>query len=129
MLRLHPAMVGKSTESAKVAKRWPIDFAFRLCQLWGTGCVRRNGVNINVSVDCTPDEARRFLGLPDVTKVNEVYVDALTNAMQGVGSFDQLQEMAKSVAPMGQFGLKLFQQMMESGVAMSGMGGSSPKKD
>ncbi len=86
-------------------------------------------MNINVSVDCTPEEARRFLGLPDVTKANEVYVDALTKAMQGVGSFDQLQEMSKSVAPMGQFGLKLFQQMMESGVAMSGMGGTPPKKD
>lgn len=91
--------------------------------------MRRSGVNINVSVDCTPEEARRFLGLPDVTKANEIYVDALANAMQGVGSFDQLQEMAKSIAPMGQFGLKLFQQMMESGAAMSGMGGTSPKKD
>lgn len=86
-------------------------------------------MNINVSVDCTPEEARRFLGLPDVTRANEVYVDALTRAMQGVGSFDQMQEMAKSIAPMGQFGLKLFQQMMESGAAMSGMAGGSPKKD
>ncbi len=86
-------------------------------------------MNINVSVDCSPEEARRFLGLPDVTKANEVYVEALTNAMQGVGSLDQLQEIAKSITPMGQFGLKMFQQMMESGVAMSGMGNSSPKKD
>ena len=86
-------------------------------------------MNINVSVDCTPDEARRFLGLPDVTKANEAYVDALTKAMQGVGSFEQMQEMAKSMAPMGQFGLKLFQQLMESGAAMSGMGSASSKKD
>lgn len=86
-------------------------------------------MNINVSVDCTPEEARRFLGLPDVTKANEVYVEALTNAMRGVGSFEQLQEMAKSVAPMGQFGLKLFQQMMEGGAAMSGMAGGGAKKD
>lgn len=87
-------------------------------------------MNINVSVDCTPEEARRFLGLPDVTKANEVYVDALTKAMQGVGSIEQMQEMAKSIAPMGQFGLNLFQQMMETGVAMSGMaGGGGAKKD
>jgi len=87
-------------------------------------------VNINVSVDCTPEEARRFLGLPDVTRANEIYVDALTKAMQGVGSFEQMQEMAKSIAPMGQFGLKLFQQMMESGAAMSGMaGGRGAKKE
>jgi hypothetical protein len=88
-----------------------------------------NGVNINVSVDCTPEEARRFLGLPDVTRVNEAYVDAMAQAMQGAGSFEQMQEMAKSVAPMGQFGLKLFQQMMESGAAMSGLAGGTAKKD
>lgn len=86
-----------------------------------------NGVNINVSVDCTPEEARRFLGLPDVTKANEVYVESLTRAMQGVGSFEQLQEMVKSVAPMGQMGLKMFQQMLEGGAMMSGMGGSAKK--
>lgn len=81
-------------------------------------------MKVNVEVECSPEEARRFLGLPDVTKANEVYVDAITNAMQGVGSFDQLNEMAKQIAPMGQFGLKLFQQLMESGAqfAMSGAG-------
>ncbi len=85
-------------------------------------------MKVNVEVDCSPEEARRFLGLPDVTKANEVYVDALTNALQGVGSFDQLQEMAKQIAPMGQFGLKLFQQFMDSSVAMGGLGGGSGSK-
>lgn len=85
-------------------------------------------MKVNVEVDCTPEEARRFLGLPDVTKANEVYVDALTNALKGVGSFDQLQEMAKQIAPMGQFGLKLFQQFMDSSVAMGGLGGGSSSK-
>lgn len=86
-------------------------------------------MNINVSVDCTPEEARRFLGLPDVSKANEVYVEAMTKAMQGVGSFEQMQELSRSIAPMGQFGLKLFQQMMDSGVAMSGAAAGTAKKD
>ena len=84
-------------------------------------------MKVNVEVDCTPEEARRFLGLPDVTRANEVYVDALANAMKGVGSFEQMQEMMKQAAPMGEFGLKLFQQMIESGVKMSGMGPGSTK--
>ena len=104
-----------------------IAFAAGMCQLRCFVTQVENGVNINVSVDCTPEEARRFLGLPDVTKANEVYVEALTKAMKGVGSIEQLQEMTKSIAPMGEFGLKLFQQMMESGAAMSGMGGGSKK--
>lgn len=86
-------------------------------------------MKVNVEVECSPEEARRFLGLPDVTKANEVYVEAITNAMQGAGSFDQLQELTKQIAPMGQFGLKLFQQFLENGVAMamSGAGGSTDK--
>lgn len=74
-------------------------------------------MKVNVEIDCTPEEARRFLGLPDVSKANDVYVDAVAKAMKGVGSIDQLQAMAKQVAPMGEFGLKLFQQFMDAGVS------------
>jgi len=76
-------------------------------------------MKVHVEVDCTPDEARRFLGLPDVSKANDVYVDAVTSAMKGVGNFDQLQAMAKQVAPMGEIGLKMFQQFMESAATKS----------
>ncbi|WP_288417305.1 DUF6489 family protein [uncultured Novosphingobium sp.] len=76
-------------------------------------------MKINVEVDCSPEEARRFLGLPDVTKANEIYVDSIAKAMQGVGTVDQMQEVAKQIAPMGQMGLKLFQQILEGGAAMA----------
>lgn len=77
-------------------------------------------MKVNVEVDCTPEEARRFLGLPDVSEANAVYMDALANAMKGVGSIEQLQEYAKQLAPMGQMGMKIFQQFLDSGSAMSG---------
>lgn len=77
-------------------------------------------MKVHVEVDCTPDEARKFLGLPDVSKANEAYVDAMSKAMQGVGSIEQLQDYAKTLAPMGQMGLKLFQQFIESGGAFGG---------
>ncbi len=77
-------------------------------------------MKVNVEIDCTPEEARRFLGLPDVTKANDVYVDAISKAMKGVGNIDQLQEMAKQVAPMGEFGMKLFQQFIEGGMGSKG---------
>lgn len=83
-------------------------------------------MKVNVEIDCTPEEARRFLGLPDVSEANAVYVDAMMKAMKGVGSVEQLQEYAKQLAPMSQMGLKLFQQFLESGAAM---GGASRKKD
>lgn len=86
-------------------------------------------MKVNFEIDCTPEEARRFLGLPDVSKANDVYVDAIAKAMKGVSSLDQLQDYAKQIAPMGEMGLKLFQQFMTqgAGAAMSGFG--SKKKD
>lgn len=76
-------------------------------------------MKVNVEVDCTPEEARRFLGLPDVTRANEAYVDAVLKTMQGVGNLEQLQQVTRQFAPMGELGLKLFQQFMEG----SGLGG------
>lgn len=73
-------------------------------------------MKVNVEIDCTPDEARRFLGLPDVSKANEIYVESITKAMQGVGNLEQLQEYAKQLAPMGQMGMQMFQQFLASGI-------------
>lgn len=85
-------------------------------------------MKVNVEIDCTPEEARRFLGLPDVTKANDVYVDAISKAMKGVGNIDQLQEMAKQVAPMGEIGMKLFQQFIDGGMG-GGMGSKGKKPE
>src|SRR5690606_41681509 len=71
-------------------------------------------MKVNIEIDCSPEEARRFMGLPDVEKANAVYVDAFAKAMQGAGNVDQLQEYARQLAPMGQMGLKMFQNSVES---------------
>lgn len=84
-------------------------------------------MKITVEIDCTPEEARNFLGLPDVSTANKVYVDTIAKAMQGVSSLDQLQDYAKQLAPMGQVGLKMFQQLFEQGSAMSGFGSTKAK--
>lgn len=86
-------------------------------------------MKVTVEIDCTPEEARSALGLPDVTQVNELYVDALTNAMQGVGNLEQLQEMARQIAPMGQIGMKLFQQFLSASAGMGGSGSGKRAED
>jgi hypothetical protein len=99
-----------------------MDFAKSMCQPADNDFARSTNMKVNVEFDCTPEEARRLLGLPDVTKVNEAYTEATAKLMQGAGSFDQLQEMAKQIAPMGEMGLKMFQQLLAGGAAMA-MGG------
>ena len=85
-------------------------------------------MKVTVDIDCTPEEARKFLGLPDVAPANEIYVDNLSKLMQGAKSVDQLQQMAEQFAPLGKMGLKLFQDMVATGAAASG-GGKKGKKD
>ena len=77
-------------------------------------------MKINVEIECTPEEARTFMGLPDVSKANSVYVDNITKAMKGVSNPAQMQEYAQALAPMGQVGLKLFQSFVEGGMRAAG---------
>jgi hypothetical protein len=80
------------------------------------GALRRKAasVKVHVEIDCTPEEARRFMGLPDVEKANAVYVDAFAKAMQGAANTDQLRDYAKQLAPMGQMGLRMFESFVEN---------------
>jgi len=83
-------------------------------------------MKVHVEIDCTPEEARTFMGLLDVGQANAVYVDMMSKAMKGVSSPDQLQEYARQLAPMGQAGFKLFQSFMEG--ANAARGSSKPDK-
>jgi hypothetical protein len=76
-------------------------------------------MKINIEIDCSPEEARQFMGLPDVEKANKVYVDTIAQAMKGVSNVDQLQDYAKQLAPMGQLGLKVFQSFVEGAARSS----------
>ena len=86
-------------------------------------------MKVNIEIDCTPEEARSFMGLPDVSKANSVYVDNITKAMKGVSNPAQMQEYAQALAPMGQVGLKMFQSFVEGGMRAAGSGirASSPQ--
>ncbi|QGY82291.1 hypothetical protein EUU25_12645 [Sphingorhabdus lacus] len=81
---------------------------------------------MNIEIDCSPEEARALLGLPDVTEANEAYVQNITKLMNGAGGIEQLQELGKQIAPMGQMGLQLFQQLIETG-AKAAFSGVTPK--
>jgi Family of unknown function (DUF6489) len=83
-------------------------------------------MKMNIEIDCSPEEARRLLGLPDVAAANEAYVENMTKLMKGAGSLDSLQELGKQIAPMGQMGLQLFQQLIETG-AKAAFSGASDK--
>lgn len=76
-------------------------------------------MKVSVDVDCTPAEARAFLGLPDVTPIHDKYVKTVLDSIDGVTSIEQMESVVKTFAPMGDAGMKLFKQMMDIG--LSGM--------
>lgn len=84
-------------------------------------------MKVNIEIDCTPEEARAFLGLPDVSEANKLYVDNIAKAMKGVTNPAQMAEFAQALAPMGQIGLKMFQNFVEGG--MRGAAGKTPRND
>ena len=70
-------------------------------------------MKISVDVDCTPEEARRFLGLPDLTPVHEAYVQRMTKAAGEGLTAESAAEMMKAWGPMSEAGMGAWRQMLE----------------
>lgn len=85
-------------------------------------------MKFTVDVDCTPEEARSFLGLPDMKPIHDMYMQAVMDTMSGQTNLEQMERMFRSLSPLGDAGMKLFSSFMDIGIgAASGATGS--KKD
>ena len=69
-------------------------------------------MKISVDVDCTPEEARRFLGFPDLTPVHKAYVEKMKAAV-GDGGPEMFAEMLKNWGPMSEAGMGMWRQMLD----------------
>ena len=70
-------------------------------------------MKISVDVDCTPEEARRFLGLPDLTPVHDAYVQRMAKAASEGLTAESAAEMMKAWGPMNEAGMNLWKQMLD----------------
>lgn len=69
-------------------------------------------MKVTIDIDCTPEEARRFMGLPDLTRVHEAYVEKMRAMAEEGLTPDAVAELMKSWAPMGEAGMKLWGDML-----------------
>ncbi|TMJ20397.1 MAG: hypothetical protein E6G92_11815 [Alphaproteobacteria bacterium] len=69
-------------------------------------------MKVSVDVDCTPEEARRFLGLPDLTPVHEAYIERMKAALVDGAAADGMAEMMKAWGPMNEAGMAMWRQML-----------------
>jgi hypothetical protein len=70
-------------------------------------------MKVTVDVDCTPEEARRFMGLPDLTPVHEAYVDKLKSAVTDGPNAEMVGDMMKAWGPMNEAGMNMWKQMLD----------------
>lgn len=79
-------------------------------------------MKMTIEVDCTPEEARRFLGLPDVSGLNDHLVGEMTKRIDANISLLSPEEFMKNWMAFGSGAQEQFRKMMEAG-----MGGPKPK--
>lgn len=70
-------------------------------------------MKVTVDIDCTPEEARRFMGLPDLSPVHQAYVEKMQKTLAEGITPDTMNEMMKSWAPMSEAGMAMWKTMFE----------------
>ena len=73
-------------------------------------------MKVNVEVDCTPAAARAFLGLPDVTPLNDAMVAEMQKRMEANVAAMQPEELMKTWTSFGLQAQDQFRRLMEAAV-------------
>lgn len=81
-------------------------------------------MNVKIEIDCTPVEARAFLGLPNVEPLNDHLVEEMKKRMDANMSALQPDELMKTWTAFGMQAQDQFRQLMTA--AATGATGPKP---
>jgi hypothetical protein len=84
-------------------------------------------MKMTIEIDCTPQEARAFLGLPDVSGLNEALVKEMQDRMSANIAMLAPEELIKTWSAFGAGAQEQFRQLMQSAVDI-GMGAGRTSK-
>ncbi len=73
-------------------------------------------MKMTIEVDCTPEEARRFLGLPDVSALNDQLVEEMKKRVEANMSLIAPEELMKNWMSFGQGAQEQFRKLMDVGL-------------
>jgi hypothetical protein len=83
-------------------------------------------MKFNITVDCTPDEARRFLGLPDVAPMQKQVMEAMERRLVEAISATDTATLIEQWMPLQIKGLEQWQSMWaQLAAAAAGMPGKA----
>lgn len=83
-------------------------------------------MKMTVEIDCSPQEARTFLGLPDVTGLNDKLVEEMQSRMSSNMAMLSPDELIKNWSAFGAGAQEQFRKLMSTAVDI-GMGATRPK--
>jgi hypothetical protein len=84
-------------------------------------------MKMNIEIDMTPDEARKFLGLPDVSKVQDKMMAEIEKRLKSAIDVNDPEAMLRAWLPLGGQGFEQFQRFMFDS-ARRATGGSARKE-
>jgi len=76
-------------------------------------------MKVTIEIDCTPTEARSFMGLPDVTSLNEHIVAEMQNRIDANLNMLQPEELLKNWMSFGGQAQEGFMKLMQAAAARS----------
>jgi hypothetical protein len=71
-------------------------------------------MKINVQIECTPEEARAAMGLPDLSPVHERYIQMMMETIEKGPAPELLETMTKAWMPMGEAGMNFWRKLLEA---------------
>jgi hypothetical protein len=84
-------------------------------------------MKMNIQIDMTPEEARKFLGLPDVSKAQERMMAEVEKRMKAAVDVNDPEAMLRAWMPLGGQGFEQFQRFLFDSARRAA--GGAPKKE
>lgn len=82
-------------------------------------------MKVTVNVDCTPEEARAFLGLPDLAPVHAVYIERMQGFIRDGLQPSDIEKAMRQWLPQTMDGIEAWQKLFwqaATGAAQAGKG-------
>jgi len=84
-------------------------------------------MKVTIEIDCTPIEARTFMGLPDVSGLNDHMVGEMQKRMDANMAALAPDELMKTWMAFGSGAQEQFRKLMTAATASAGFGTTPPK--
>jgi len=86
-------------------------------------------MKLTIDIDCTPEEARAFLGMPNVAPLNEMIVTEMSaRAKDNIDTLADPERFVQQWLAMSGKSFEAFQGLLGAALATSGAGGEASTK-